>query len=208
MFAPFDIIRIVNLPERKDRRREMMGELAALGLADDPRVAFFPAIRPESAGPFASVGARGCFESHLAILREAVERDCSVLVVEDDCAFGPMARNYDFGDGWDIFYGGYYATDPENVTESDIIGSHMMGFSASGARQVCAYLASLEFDQGHPPIDGAYIWFRRAHPEVSTRLAVPPLAHQRPSRSDIADLPFYDRLPGLRLVASALRKLR
>ena len=52
MFEPFDSVRIINLPERRDRRREMMRELTTLGLANDPRVAFFPAIRPAEAGPW------------------------------------------------------------------------------------------------------------------------------------------------------------
>jgi hypothetical protein len=50
VFAPFDIIRVINLPEPKDRRREMMRELAALGLAADPRIAFCPGIGPQMLG--------------------------------------------------------------------------------------------------------------------------------------------------------------
>jgi glycosyl transferase family 25 len=205
MFAPFDMIRVINLPERRDRRREMRRELAAAGLENDPRVAFFPAIRPVDAGPFSSIGARGVYQSQLAILREAAGRGCSVLILEDDCAFSPAVRDFDFGEGWDIFYGGYDAADPENLAGSDIIGAHMMGFSAKGAQAVCAYLDRLTLTEGHPPIDGAYVWFRRAHPEVPTRFAVPPLAHQRSSRSDIADLRFYDRLPLLRTMAGWAR---
>lgn len=212
MFEAFDIIRVINLPERTDRRREMMRELAALGLENDPRVAFFPAIKPADAGSFTSIGARGVYQSQLAILREAKTRGCSVLILEDDCTFSPIVRDFDFGQGWDIFYGGYYAADPEKLADSDIIGAHMMGFSAKGARAVCAYLDTLEFEGIHPPIDGAYVRFRRVCPEVPTRFAVPPLANQRPSRSDIADLRFYDRLPLLRGIAGfargAMRKLR
>lgn len=207
MFDPFDSIRIINLPERRDRRREMMRELSGIGLADDPRVAFFPAIRPADAGPFSSIGARGVYQSQLAILREAAAAGKSVLILEDDCDFSDAARDYDFGSGWDIFYGGYYATDPLNLSESDIIGAHMMGFSAKGAQQVCDFLDGLEFTGTHPPIDAAYIWFRRARPEVPTRFAAPPLATQRSSRSDIANLAFYDRLPVLRDVIGAVRRL-
>jgi glycosyl transferase, family 25 len=207
-FAPFDMIRVINLPERQDRRREMTGELAALGLDGDPRVSFFPAIRPADAGPFASIGARGVYQSQLAILREAAGRDCSVLILEDDCAFSPAARSYDFGGGWDIFYGGYYATDPRDLAGSDIIGAHMMGFSARAARDLCAFLDAMEYTGSHPPIDGAYVRFRRARPDVPTCFAVPALANQRPSRSDIADLRFYDRLPILRDIAGLARSLR
>ncbi|HAX77040.1 MAG TPA: LPS biosynthesis glycosyltransferase, partial [Cyanobacteria bacterium UBA11372] len=45
----------------------------------------FPAIRPDDAGDFPSIGARGCFESHLAILKQALaDRLSNVLIVEDD----------------------------------------------------------------------------------------------------------------------------
>lgn len=208
MLAVFDMIRVINLAERRDRRREMIKELAALGLNGDPRVAFFPAIRPADAGPFDSIGARGVYASQLAILREAAATRRSVLILEDDCTFDPRARDFDFGDGWDIFYGGYYASEPDRLAESNIVGAHMMGFSAAGARAVCAYLETLDYVGTHPPIDGAYVRFRRAHPEVPTRFAVPPLAHQRSSRSDIAALRFYDQLPLLRDLIGVARSLR
>ena len=207
MFAAFDRIRIINLPERRDRRRDMERELAGVGLASDPRVSFFPAVRPADAGDFTSIGAHGVYRSQHAILREAAEANQSVLILEDDCDFTPAARGYDFGEGWDIFYGGYYAKDPANLAASDIIGAHMMGFSAAGARLVCAYLDSLRYEGVHPPIDAAYIWFRRTHPEVATRFAIPPLGIQRSSRSDIVDPRFYDRLPLLAPAASFARRL-
>jgi hypothetical protein len=208
MFAPFDRIRIINLPERRDRRSEMEQELAGLGLTEDPRVGFFPAIRPPDAGTFTSIGARGVYLSQLAILREAAEAGVSVLILEDDCDFVPAARDYDFGDGWDIFYGGYFAIDPDkDLADSDIVGAHMMGFTAKAAMQICAYLDALDFDGIHPPIDAAYVWFRRAHPEVPTRFATPPLAGQRSSRSDIANLRLYDQIPLLRNAANLARQI-
>ncbi|MEO6716867.1 MAG: hypothetical protein ABIM50_06415, partial [Novosphingobium sp.] len=85
----FDRIRVINLAERRDRRRDMARELAAIGLANDPRVSFFPAIRPENAGDFTSVGARGVYLGQLAILREAAAANESVLILEDDCTFAP-----------------------------------------------------------------------------------------------------------------------
>ena len=58
------------------------------------------------------------------------------------------------------------------------------------------------------PIDGSYVWFRRAHPELKTVFADPQVAFQRPSRTDIGDQRFYDRLPGLRSAANLARRLR
>ena len=64
----------------------------------------------------------------------------------------------------------------------------MMGFSRHGAQQVSAYLEALRYDGIDPPIDAAYVWFRQAYPDVETRCAIPSMAVQRPSRSDIATL--------------------
>ncbi len=203
----FDRIRVINLPERRDRRRDIERELASIGLGEDPRVAFFPAIRPSAAGDFTSVGARGVYLSQVAILREAAAANETVLILEDDCAFSLAARDYPTDGAWDIFYGGYEAADPKNLATSDIVGAHMMGFTATAARALVAWLDKLTYDGIHPPIDAAYIWFRRAHPEVATFFAVPRLAHQRSTRSDITPRAF-DRLPGLRAAVELARRIR
>lgn len=208
IFDAFDRIRIINLPHRRDRRAEMEGELRRLGLGDDPRVAFFAAIRPDQPGDFASVGERGVFAGQLQILTEAAEAGESVLILEDDCDFTAAAAGYRAPQQWDIFYGGYEASDPADLAGSDIIGAHMMGFSAKAAAQVSAYLRDLDYEGRCPPIDGAYVWFRRAHPEVATLFAVPPLAHQRPSRTDIAPLRLFDRVPLLRGAVGWARRLK
>lgn len=208
IFDRFDRIRIVNLAHRRDRRAQMEGELRRLGLIDDPRVAFFPAIRPADAGDFTSIGARGVYASQQAILDEAAAAGESVLILEDDCDFAPEAAGYDTTEPWDIFYGGYMPSDWSDLAGSDIIGAHMMGFTAKGARLVSDYLRDLSYTGIHPPIDGVYVWFRRAHPDVATHFARPPLGHQRPSRTDIADLAFFDRWPGLRDLASAARRVK
>ena len=59
---------IINLPERIDRKREMQKQLANVGWGAD----FFSAIRPTHPDGFESVGARGCFLSHLAVLRRTI----------------------------------------------------------------------------------------------------------------------------------------
>ena len=203
----FERIRVINLAERHDRRLDMERELAAIGLGNDPRVAFFPAIRPADSGNFTSVGARGVYLGQLAILREAAAANESVLILEDDCAFTPAARDYPTDGAWDIFYGGYEAANPDDLATIDIIGAHMMGFTAAAAKALVAWLDALTYEGIHPPIDAAYIWYRRAHPEVSTHFAVPLLAHQRASRSDIAPR-LFDRLPGIREAAELARRIR
>lgn len=208
VFKHFDRIRIINLASRKDRRREMERELDRVGLKNDLRVSYFAAIRPSDAGTFTSIGARGVYESQKQILREAVQANQSVLILEDDCEFIKGAQDCEMPAGWDIFYGAHYAANPEDLQNSDIIGAHMMGFSRNGAKVVSEYLEQLKYDGIHPPIDAAYIWFRRAYPAVATHFAVPSLANQRSSRSDIADLKWYDRMPVIRSGASLLRVMR
>jgi GR25 family glycosyltransferase involved in LPS biosynthesis len=201
----FDRIEVINLPHRRDRRRAMERELGRLGLGCDPRVSFFKAVRPDEQGDFTSVGARGVYLSQKTILLAAAAAGHSVLILEDDCAFRDGAAEYHSEAAWDIFYGGYRASNPSDLLSSDIIGAHMMGFSARGAQLVSHYLSKLSYQGIHPPIDAAYVWFRRNYPDVATEFAVPPLARQRSSRSDIADLKFYDRAPGFRMLASLAR---
>lgn len=208
IFDVFDMIRVINLPDRTDRRRDMEAELTALGLLADPRLAFFAAIRPRGPGDFTSIGARGVYEGHKRLLTEAAERGHSILILEDDCCFRAGAGSYTACGDWDIFYGGYRARQPENLFSSDIEGAHMMGFTARGARLVADYLQDLRYEGIHPPIDAAYVWFRRAHPTVATEFAVPPLAHQRASRSDIAPPKPWDIVPVVKSASAAFRKFR
>lgn len=205
IFDAFDRIRIINLPYRRDRRAEMKRELARVGLAGDPRVAFVPAMRPAERGPFESIGARGCYGSHQAILEEAAAAGESVLILEDDCDFTQAARGYEDAGSWDIFYGGYMTADLADPLRRSITGSHMMGFSAAGARALAAYLPAMPYDDVHPPVDGAYTTFRLTYPQVPVMFAEPPIAVQRSSRTDIAPLRFFDRLPLLRQAAAAAR---
>ena len=87
----FPRIVVVNLPERTDRRREMEQQLRAVGSEPcDPRIRFFAAARPREVGDWPGIGARGCFQSHLEILREAAADGLeSILILEDDCDFTP-----------------------------------------------------------------------------------------------------------------------
>ena len=57
-------------------------------------------------------------------------------------------------------------------------------------------------------VDGAYCWFRHAHPHFRTLLAVPELGYQRSSRTDIHDLRWFDRVPVAREAVAWLRQWR
>ena len=222
-FSAFDRITIVNLVSRTDRRAEMEHQLRRVGLDSDPRVTFFPALSMADAGPFKRLGSHGAFLSHLTLLSEAAAAKQSILILQDDCdLLLPGMLKYEVPDRWDIFYGGYVASDPGNLPESNIIGAHFMGFSQRAAAIAADYLtrylqadfpldaraaAQPGFDPAlRPPIDGAFVWLRRAHPELVTVFAM--LGVQRASRTDIGDRPFFDRLPGLRSLAGSARRLR
>jgi hypothetical protein len=56
-------------------------------------VEFFSAVKPDTAGAFPSVGARGCFLSHLGILRQALQEEHrTFMILEDDAAFSEVFR--------------------------------------------------------------------------------------------------------------------
>ena len=220
LFSKFDRISIVNMPHRADRRRQMRVELEAVGLLEDARVQFEPAFRADTTGPFRSQASHGCFLTHLRLLTEAATSNERILILQDDCSFTREIHDYE-PETFDIFYGGYEATDPANLITSEIIGAHFMGFSVAAARQASDYLRTLldpktepdpvaaaapTFDPAiRPPIDGSLVWFRRSHPKLRTVFRL--LSYQRPSRSDITPS-RVDRFTYLRKFVAQGRKLK
>ncbi|WP_347270790.1 hypothetical protein [Rhizorhabdus histidinilytica] len=236
LFRSFDRLYVVNLPDRADRRQAMAGELARLGTGfDDPRVRLFAAVRPSDAGPFRSVGARGAFLSQLGVLREAREQGHRrILMLEDDCDFvrtisrrlPPLLDRLD-AEGFGLFYGGHLLPEPPGGTHPadgpllradpalTIRLAHCLGFGPAAIDGLPGFLDAMlgrpagSSDGGPMDVDGAYNWFRRARPDLATWLAVPPVAHQRPSRTDISAPGTLDRLPVplVRFVRGARRRL-
>src|ERR1700759_1624099 len=95
--SPFDAIYINNLASRPDRRAQMRSQLRRVGLDPDaPPVTFFDAVRPDTAAGFPTLGARGCFLSHLGVLRDAhAAGHRRILVLEDDLNFADdFARRF------------------------------------------------------------------------------------------------------------------
>ena len=223
IFEQFDLIRVVNLVERADRRREMDTQFNAIGLRNDPRIAYFPAIRAEGPGMFRRVGSHGNFLARIALFREAAERNASILILEDDCNFlVPEIYEASLSGNWDIFYGGFEMVGDAEPKDSDLIGSHFMAFSAKAAKIGADYLtryleadfepdAIAAADPGYdptirPPIDGAMVWMRRAYPDLVTvfdRVSV-----QRASRSDVSGGKAIDCIPVVRTFVSLARRVR
>lgn len=237
MTHPFDQIQriyIINLAARADRRAEMGEQLERIGLGlQFAKVRLFEAIRPNDAGGFPSVGARGCFMSHLGALRDATAAGFErILILEDDLNFSPdfmdrapaiMARAA--AADCAMFYGGYEIADalagsgdaigcteiPPNVA---VRTTHFLGIQAPAIEAAARYLNTmLSREPGHPDggpmhVDGAYSWFRRANPQWRTFAAVPELGYQRASRTDIHNLRWFDKVPGIRNIVAGLRRTR
>jgi hypothetical protein len=216
---------VINLPERTDRRRDMERELEVFG-APPGWAEFFPAIRPDSAEGFPSRGVRGCFLSHLGVLKRAAELGLpNVLIMEDDLAISPrFSASVDRVVGalaareWGMAYLGHLLPDepetgePFRVHTGPIMGGHFYAVNGSSVPKMIEFLeAVLTRPPGHPdggPMysDGARTMFRARHPEVVTLLAVPSLGGQRSSRSDLTP-GWKDRVPLVRTLTAAGRRI-
>jgi GR25 family glycosyltransferase involved in LPS biosynthesis len=229
----FEQIYVINLPHRHDRRREIAEQLSEIGLGfDSPGIKLFEAVRPEAADGFPSVGARGCFLSHLGVLRDACSRGLErILIIEDDLNFVPdfntrmdKVRLALEGIDWSVFYGGYalksflQMDDAEivvKVKSSELIGNtHFVAFRGGAICEAVTFLeALLSRPAGDPRggpmhVDGAYNWFRNEFPSRITLLAVSQLGYQRSSRTDIHALRWFDRVPVVRSAVGTLRRMR
>lgn len=225
--ADFDRIYVINLAHRGDRRIEITQQLALVGLSfESPNVALFEAVRPKEPGGFDSIGARGCFMSHFGILQQA--RDLrNVLIFEDDLDFipdiaarvGPVLEALPAD--WGIFYGGCVidlAPGPGPLTRvppaAPLQTSHFVAFNGPIIGKLVEHLEAIlkrpsgHVDGGPMHVDGAYSRFRADNPTMGVFAALPELGYQRPSRTDIHSLKWFDRVPGVRELVQALRRQR
>lgn len=228
----FDRVYVINLSSRPDRRREMQSQLERIGLSlDAPGVRLFETSKPDDPAGFPTLGARGCFMSHLAVLREARDKGlASVLILEDDlnfcddfaAKFGAVAACLD-GSAWGLWYGSYQLDLPPPLSAAPCVRvgpalaigtSALLAVNGPQIAPLVQYLeAMLRRPAGDPAggpmhIDGAYCWYRLAHPEASTWLATPPLGFQRSSRTDVHALRWFDRAGWVRHLAAGFRRLQ
>ena len=228
----FDCIFVINLPYRSDRRLEMESELNRIGLSLLIGSAeILSASRFSEPGDFDSAGARGCFDSHLRALKTALERNSNgVLIFEDDCDFThdiqeklPGVLRQLATTEWGMFYGGHLSeiTNGGSIggisridAEQILCGAHFIAVSGKALPILIQYLEAMLAREpgsalgGPMHVDGAYSWFRKEHPTYETWIAHPQLGVQRPSRTDIHQLKFYDRIIGFRQSAAAARRLK
>ncbi|UIE36712.1 glycosyltransferase family 25 protein [Leptodesmis sichuanensis] len=225
----FDRIYVINLPYRRDRRQQIEQELRAAGMPFAPgQVELFDAIRPDSAGEFPSIGYRGAFLSHLAVLKRAqAEQLQTVLVMEDDLMLFDCFKEYEESlieqlsqRDWDIIHFGYEpqqgnpADDQSGVTLQpcfrDVIGTHFYGVNRKALAPLIQFLeAMLQRPPGHPeggPMspDGALNMFCIQNPAIVRLITIPCLGKQRSSRSDISSK-WFDQVPVLKELVNVAR---
>ena len=198
---------VINLPSRTDRRAATEKQLRKARLSAE----FFPAIRPDCADRFPSIGARGCFMSHLTIMKQSI--GCHRLILlEDDLNFvGDFVVRWKSvlhelnQKHWSIFYAGHGVNNgPNGLTllnpSTELRCSHFMLFNGHAISSIASGLENmLSRPAGHPEgspthVDGAYNILRRNNPSLVSYAVNPPLGYQRSSKSDIADLKWFDKV--------------
>ena len=235
LWSIVDHVYVVNLPERTDRRRQVAGELARLGLSfDHPRVTLFEASRPDEPGNFPNIGSRGCFESHMGVLRRMLDaRQSSALLLEDDVKFssGIEARVAELaaaleGRAWHMLYGHAPGAETEAAgvpaplslerlaPETGLRLTHMVGLSAEAARRLLPFLEGLHGREMYHPrggamhVDGAYSTYRAQNPDFRVLATRRRIAWQRPSRSDIHAPKWFERAVVLRPLLAGYRTVK
>ncbi|MBE9174585.1 glycosyltransferase family 25 protein [Synechocystis salina LEGE 06155] len=220
---------IINLADRGDRRQEMTREFRRFQILGLPEKAeFFTAVKPSDKGNFPSLGARGCFLSHLGVLKAAKAQNLEhVLLLEDDATFtknlvqhqNQLLRELQTN-SWDLVYFGHQA-EPKNNANSllqshhePIVQAHFLAVHSRIFDQLIDFLETLlERPGGHPDggpmhVDGAYSTFRQQNPHINTLVATTPLGFQRASRSSIASRQWFDRLPAATNMVNLARKAK
>jgi len=219
---------IINLPERKDRRKAITRELEQIAMPLAPgKVEVFSAIRPSEAAGFPSPGIRGCFLSHLGVLLEAKQRNLrNVLVLEDDLAVSPLI-NMHFSSiraelekaDWGLAYLGHVEKVSDELPlrlipfSGPIVTAHFYAVNGPVLDRLIDYLQQvLKRPAGHPEggpmhLDGALTMFRQANQDIMTLIAEPNLGWQRSSRSDLHSN-WFQRAPVFGEMYDAARFVR
>jgi glycosyl transferase, family 25 len=223
-------IYVLNLPERKDRKKEIEHALKKIDIYwQGNQVICWPAIRPHSSNNFPSVGAYGCFLSHVAALQDACRAEHGwALILEDDAVFVsdfnaqlPDLAKVISNEQADLIYLGHCHVASKTAAQAGLNISTAPVIGAQGYIVRIAYLATLlpyleaciSRPAGHPlggrlHYDGALSLFRQFNPSCRTWIAQPSWIQQRFSRSDIQAHWWYDRWPLVRQCAAWARKLK
>lgn len=230
-FDLFDRIYIVNLLGRPDRRDEMLEDLRLAGVPADVAVKwFYLSIPPDGLAGFPSLGAHGCFMSHLAILRDARKHGYKrILVMEDDLSFTDFFLDHQpevvaalNETDWDFIHLGHVLTlrprqhfklipaDPKLLLQC----THFLAIRDTIIPDLVDFLeAILSRPPGHPDggpmhVDGAFCTYRAANPGCRTFYAHPNLGGQRSSHSDVTPAFSFETYPGFNFLFTSMRRFK
>jgi len=225
----FDRAYIINLSDRTDRRRQAEQEFRRVGISiPNDKVRFFNAVRPSDKGGFQDIGTRGCFNSHRSILEIANQENLrNILIFEDDVSFRSISATFErhlmaqlSDEDWDVVFFGYSMPSDEFLTgplmrwPNDIRSTHFYGVNRRFIRRMLQYMNDCELrprdhpDGGPMPADGVYNHVRYVFRDINLLLAVPNLAYQRSSRTDIAQAHFLDRIVWLGPILRGVRAIK
>jgi len=187
----FDRVVCINLDSRPDRWAEVCSEFKRHRIEVE-RYAAINGTAHESEGGQLSPAERGCLESHLAVIRSSVERDCQrTLIFEDDVEFDPDLQNLFhqaleadwIPPGWDFLYlGGAHVEPPQRINPriARVLRTHTTShYAISGrfAHQLIQSNPSL-----HEPIDVLLTRYQKVKRSYTFE---PAIAWQRSGYSDI-----------------------
>lgn len=232
----FDRLAIIHLPDRDDRLRALIRELGACGIdIKDPKVVIPHAPMPATANGFRSRGVYGSFLSHLEILEAAYNDGLeTVWTIEDDAIFSKRFRlqqeqiaRYLRENEWDICFIGHsggvgYAGEkdiPNSPTgllrySGPFIWAHNYAVHRRIMPRLIEFVrGSSEREEGHAEggkiyIDAAYFFFRQFNPDVVSIVSSPCLSVQKGSESSLNARKIYDRVFGIRSLATLAREIR
>ena len=182
MWDFFDQIKCINLNTRDDKMIESSKVFKKLKIpVEYYRVDKHP-----------TDGARGCYESHLSIIREAYYRGCkNVLIFEDDVIDSPyfeekiISKAIDFMENnrdWDIFYFGHmpdiFSSSSTSISSNIIKTQSTLTHAYVVSRKYMKQLIDKEYSG--IPIDKIYVRNENSY------ALYPMVFYQSESESDIA----------------------
>ncbi len=211
ILSQFDSIRIISLSDRGDRRARIVSDLTKFNMTPGSgTVQFFDAIRPTSAEGFPSIGANGCFQSHLAVLQNALSEGTErLLILEDDATFTSM---FDRADAlielcneptWDFLYPGHVRATVDGplrwiLTDGGFECTHAFAVQKRVIPSLIKYLTDCKARPGgHPDggpmhVDAAISMFMARNPTVLSYRASKSIVIQHSSRSDVCQPKMVD----------------
>lgn len=227
-FDYFDAKYLINLPERKDRLRHVQKQFEKRGLPFE-EVILFESVKCQEAGGFTSTGARGCFLSHLGVLKDANARGAEkVLIMEDDLGlcrdlfiFQKRLVQEMKNKKWDMAYfgnrlpGEMNPSDPAEVLLTlpgpvRLRGSHFYAVHGKTLPRLIAFLEAMlhrpagSREGGPMHFDGALGWFRRNNEDLIALASRSVLGVQSSMESDI----HKGKLDAMALFSYFLRPIR